>query len=186
MKERLIYIGTIIVLAMLLALSLGRSPKVIETNTVTTDTVKVNIHHYDTAYIPKPVVVSTTDTVTIRQRDTVYVYNDYYKIREYRDTLRAKEGATYLYLYEKVSKNMISSRYYNFYESNLNITKTMTNTEFKEKAHLYFDITATTDLTEHANFYLGLTLKSRYKGIYSIGYDPINKSYLGKVGFKIF
>ena len=178
MKERLIYLAIIVILSVLLALSWGKSPKIRTITNTTTDTVYQNIQIRDTIYKPVPKVVVKTNVIL----DTIYVLEDYSKERIYRDTLRSKDDASYVYLYEKVRMNHIAERYYNFYNSNINIRTTETKFVYKERPHFYLGVDATTS----GGIYLGGLYKTPNKGAYSFGYNPFDKSFILGVKFKLF
>ena len=180
MKERLIYVVIIMVLSVLLALSWGKKPDVVSNNTHTTDTVVVTINNTDTIYMPKPFRV--IEKVIEKHRDTVYIYNDYYKTVEYRDTIRDKNSASNVYLYDIVTQNRLSRRYVDFYSSDISITKTNTVVEYRNRANFYLGVSATT----RGNIFLDATYKTPNKGMYSLGYDPIDKALMLGIKFKIY
>ena len=172
--------GIIVVLSVLLALSWGKKPVVVDNSTHTTDTVKVTINNHDTIYVPKPFRI--VHEIVKRTTDTIYVYNDYYNTVEYRDTIRDKNSASYVYLHDEVTQNRLKRRYVDFYSSHITQEKTRIITAYQEKPHLYFGVTGTTGL----DMYLDLTYKTPNKGMYSIGIDPIKEIFIGGVKFKIF
>jgi hypothetical protein len=164
---------------LLLALSWGRKPDV-KTNIVYRDTViYITLTEFDTIY--KPEIVEVIKKDTIREPDTVFVYNDYYAVNRYADTLR-NDSLAFAYIEEYVSQNKIQERIFRLKVNERQQTITNTVTKTVEKSHLYLGVDATTN----NGLYLGATFKTRYKGIYNVGYDPVNNSLMIGVKFRAF
>jgi hypothetical protein len=183
MKERLLYIGIIITLSILLALSWGRKPEVIHGDTVIS-VDSVFVFNYDTVYVPQPYKVTQTvvEKVIEKHTDTILIYDSFYESVEYRDTIRDKNSASYVYLHDVVTQNRLKRRYVDFYSSEMKSIKYVDRIEYKEKGHVYAGFDATTNL----NLFFDITYKTPNKGLYSVGYDPINEHFKIGVKFKLF
>ena len=169
----------IFILTLLLALSWGRKPN-IKTNIVYRDTqIYITITEFDTIYKPEIVEIIKKDTV--RELDTVFVYNDYYAVNRYADTLR-NDSLAFAYIEEYVSQNKIQERIFRLKVNEKEHIITNTIEKPIEVSHLYLGV----DITTKGGIYLGGTFKTRHKGIYSLGYDPINSAVSAGVKFRLF
>ena len=178
MKIKLEYI-IIMVLIGLLALSWGRKPEIREKVVVKDTVIYVKVLDLDTVFLPKLITQVKTDTVLQVRRDTVFVYNDYFLERTYKDTLKDDERQ-FVYLESTVTRN---SLVYNRFVSNCKVMdKTVINEVYKERAHVYIG----GSLTTNGNLFFDLSYKTPNKGLYSFGYDPFQRHFKINAAFRIF
>lgn len=158
----------LIVLLVLLAVFLFTVKRSVRTVTKTTVdtllTTKTLLKHTK----GKDIVVRTIDTISLVKIDTVFTIRDYNTVKEYKDTI-VQESNRYV-ITDTISQNKIIGRSFlaKVQEKTITITNTVTP---KSKASIYAgyrgDISH--DYTKVAHS-INLHLKTRNRGIWSIGY----------------
>ena len=116
----------------------------------------------------KDILVRTIDTLPILKIDTVFTIRDYNTVKEYKDTI-TQDSNLYV-ITDTISQNKIIGRSFlaKVQEKTIVITN---NIEHKNKASVYLGYRGdmSHDYTKVAHS-INLHLKTRNKGIWSIGY----------------
>lgn len=136
-----------------------KTDTVYQTKTLTTykkgEQIKVRIIERDTL----------TKTYTLTKTDTAYIVKDYNQVREYKDSI--KQDSNLYVITDTISQNRIIGR---SFEAQIQ-EKIITNTIRENKALLYLGIRS--DLRQDmgkVEHNISLHLKTRQKGLFSVGY----------------
>ena len=108
------------------------------------------------------------DTIYKTNYDTAYIVKDYSQAKEYIDSIR--QDSNIYVIRDTISQNKVIGRSFQakIQEKEITITN---NIEIKPKASLYLgirsDLTRDLSKVEHN---ISLSLKTRYKGLFNVGY----------------
>jgi len=138
---------------------------VTKTKIDTVFTVKTFTKHTKGDRIPFKVLDTIYTDVTIH--DTTYIVKDYNQIKEYTDSI--KQDSNLFVIKDTISKNRIIGR--SFKAQVQEKTITVTNNITKPKAALYLGIRSDVNIDyNNINHNITLSLKTRNKGLFNIGY----------------
>ena len=155
----------LLVLFAVFLLTVKRRAHVITKTTVDTVFATKNVVKYTKG---SDIFVRTIDTLPIVKIDTVFTIKDYNQVKEYRDTI-LQDSNRYV-ITDTISQNKIIGRSFlaKVQEKTIVITN---NIEHKNKASVYLGYRGdmSHDYTKVAHS-INLHLKTRKKGIWSIGY----------------
>lgn len=159
----------IILLIFLIFLIVGRKEKthnIITTEIDTLITTKVINKYIKGDKIPFKVLDTIYIDTTIY--DTTYIVKDYNQVKEYTDSI--KQDSNLFIIKDTISQNRIIGRLFKAQVQEKTITIT-NNIEAKPKAALYLGIRSDvrTDYS-NINHNITLSLKTRNKGLFSVGY----------------
>jgi len=118
--------------------------------------------------IPFKVLDTIFTNVYKEKHDTIYIVKDYNQVKEYTDSI--KQDSNLFVIKDTISQNRIIGRSFKAQLQEKTITIT-NNIEPKPKAALYLGIRSdvTTDYT-NVSYSVTLNLKTRKKGLFSVGY----------------
>ena len=155
----------LIVILMLLSIFLFMAKKQRNTVTTTIDTVTVTKEFTKFTKGDK-IPYKVLDTIYNQSYDTTYIVKDYQQVKEYTDSI--KQDSNLYVIKDTISQNRIIGRSFQakIQEKTITITN---NIQAKNKVALYLGLRS--DLNnEKMNHNITLSLKTRKKGLYSIGY----------------
>ena len=165
----------LIVLLILLAIFLFLAKSKYKTVTTTRIDTVLNVKEYTKYKKGENIPFIVLDTIVKIKLDTTFIIKDYNQVKEYKDTIL--QDSNRFVITDTISQNKIIGRSFQAKIQEKTIIKTNT-ISLKPKASVYLGYRG--DISHDyakVNHNINLHLKTRYKGLFSVGYGNSGYSF---------